>query len=369
MLADLKPKIEEMISRLLECKEHLDLTSKQEELEKLQEEASAPDFWNDSQHAQQVTQQIAFLREETGQYQKLHAQLEDLHLLIELAIEENDETVGEEISADLSTVSTQIEEIEFKLMFDGEHDYNNAILSIHPGAGGTESQDWVAMLLRMYLRWCEGRSYRTETIELTPGDEAGIKSAIVLVTGEYAYGYLRAEAGIHRLVRLSPFDFNNRRHTSFAAVTVSPEISDTADVEIDPADLRVDFYRSGGAGGQHVNRTDSAVRLTHLPTGIVAQCQNERSQHKNREIAMKVLRSRVYEHYQAELNEEIAKLQGARADINFGSQIRSYVFHPYRLVKDLRTGVETGNVDAVMDGKLDAFIESYLKQKQGAARD
>lgn len=338
-----------------------DLTNKEEELETLQEETAQPDFWNDPPNAQKITQRVSNLRNDVEQYRKLYAQLEDLQVLLGLAIEEDDQTVSEEIQADLKRITAEVEGIEFKLMLSGEHDPNNAILSIHPGAGGTESQDWAAMLMRMHLRWCEAHNYKTETIELLPGEEAGIKSATILVTGEYAYGYLRAEAGIHRLVRLSPFDFNNRRHTSFAAVAVSPEISDNIDVEIDPADLRVETYRSGGAGGQHVNRTDSAVRMTHLPTGIVAQCQNERSQHKNREMAMKVLRSRVYEYFQAQRNEEISKLQGDRLDINFGSQIRSYVFHPYRLVKDLRTGVETGNIDAVMDGGLDLFIESYLK--------
>jgi peptide chain release factor 2 len=304
---------------------------------------------------------MAHIGEEIGQYKKLASQLNDLQVLADLAIEADDEEVGDEIHTDLEGIKEQIEQIEFKLMLNGEHDKSNAILSIHPGAGGTESQDWAYMLMRMYLRWCERRGYQTETIELTPGEEAGLKSATILVTGEYAYGYLRAEAGIHRLVRLSPFDFNHRRHTSFASVAVSPEVDDTVKVDIRPEDLRIDCYRSGGAGGQHVNRTDSAVRMTHLPTGIVAQCQNERSQHKNREIAMKVLRSRVYDYYQAQLREEIVKLQGERPDINFGSQIRSYVFHPYRMVKDLRTGVETGNIDAVMDGNIDFFIESYLK--------
>ena len=338
-----------------------DVTNKEKELETLQEETAEPDFWNDPQNAQKITQRLSNLRNDVEQYRKLHAQLEDLQVLLELAIEEDDQTVSEEIQRDLKGIAAEVEGIEFKLMLSGEHDPSNAILSIHPGAGGTESQDWASMLMRMYLRWCEARNYKTETIELLPGEEAGIKSVTILVTGEYAYGYLRAEAGIHRLVRLSPFDFNNRRHTSFAAVAVSPEISDNIDVEIDPADLRIETYRSGGAGGQHVNRTDSAVRMTHLPTGIVAQCQNERSQHKNREMAMKVLRSRVYEYYEAERDEEISKLQGDRLGIDFGSQIRSYVFHPYRLVKDLRTGVETGNIDAVMDGALDQFIESYLK--------
>lgn len=338
-----------------------DLTKKEEELETLQAETAQPDFWNDPPNAEKITQQVSMLRNDVEVYWKLHDQLEDLQLLVQLAIEENDQTVRAEIQSGLKDTTEAVEEIEFKLMLSGEHDSNNAILSIHPGAGGTESQDWAAMLLRMYTRWCEAHSYKTETIELLPGEEAGIKSTTILVTGKHAYGYLRAEAGIHRLVRLSPFDFNNRRHTSFAAVAVSPEISDNIDVEIDPSDLRVETYRSGGAGGQHVNRTDSAVRMTHLPTGIVAQCQNERSQHKNRDMVMKVLRSRVYEYYQAQRDEEISKLQGDRLGIEFGSQIRSYVFHPYRLVKDLRTGVETGNIDAVMDGELDQFIESYLK--------
>lgn len=307
---------------------------------------------------------MAHLRNEVAQYEKLHAQLQDLQVLVELAIEEEDDSFEDEVTTGLEEIGKQVERIEFKLMLDGKHDPNNAILYIHPGAGGTESQDWAAMLMRMYLRWCERSGYETETLELTPGDEAGIKSATILATGEYAYGYLQAEAGIHRLVRLSPFDFNHRRHTSFAAVATSPEIDDTIDVEIDPADLKIDCYRSSGAGGQHVNVTDSAVRMTHLPTGIVAQCQNERSQHKNREVAMKILRSRLYEHYEAEHREEISKMQGERLDINFGSQIRSYVLHPYRLVKDLRTNIETGNVDAVMDGDLGAFIEGYLKQKR-----
>ena len=345
-----------------------DLTNKEKELETLQEETAKPDFWNDSQNALKITQRVSNLRNDLEQYQKLHTQLEDSQVWIELAIEENDLTVSEEIEANLKGITEEVEGIEFQLMLSGEHDSNSAILSIHPGAGGTESQDWAAMLMRMYIRWCEAHNYTTETIELSPGEEAGIKSVTVLVTGEYAYGYLRAEAGIHRLIRLSPFDFNNRRHTSFAAVSASPEISDKIDVEINLSDLRVETYRSGGAGGQHVNRTDSAVRLTHLPTGIVAQCQNERSQHKNRDMAKKVLRSRVYEYYEAQRNEKLSKLQGDRLGIDFGSQIRSYVFHPYRLVKDLRTGVETGNIDAVMNGELDQFIESYLRDVKSEKR-
>jgi peptide chain release factor 2 len=341
-----------------------DLTDKSEELGKLQEESASADFWNNSQNAQKVTQRIVLLREDIGQYQKLRAQLEDIRILVELAIEEDDQSLYEEINASLGEITNQIEQIEFELMLNGEHDQSNAILNIHPGAGGIDAQDWASMLMRMYLRWCEQRGYKTEIIELTSDEEGGIKNVTIMVNGEYAYGYLQAEAGIHRLVRLSPFDFNHRRHTSLAAVSVTPEIDDAIDVETNPTDLRIDTYRSSGAGGQHVNTTDSAVRITHIPTGTVVQCQNERSQHRNREIAMKVLRSRLYEYYEAQRQEEIAKLQGGRPNINFGNQIRSYVLHPYRLVKDLRTGVEVGNVDAVMDGALDLFIESYLKHKR-----
>jgi len=278
-------------------------------------------------------------------------------------MEEEDLGVGDEIIAGLDHLNRRIDKIELSVILSGERDRDNAIINIRPGAGGTESQDWAAMLMRMYLRWCEGKSYQTEMIDLSAGDEAGIKSATILVNGDLAYGYLKAEAGIHRLVRISPFDFNKRRHTSFASLSVTPEIDDNIEVELSPSELRIDFYRASGAGGQHVNTTDSAVRITHIPTGIVAQCQNERSQHKNRELAMKVLRSRLYEHHQLIQQEEIAKLKGDQVEISFGSQIRSYVMHPYRLVKDTRTNIETGNVDAVLDGEIDRFIEGYLKYR------
>lgn len=278
-------------------------------------------------------------------------------------MEEEDLGVGDEIIAGLDHLNRRVDKIELSVILSGERDRNNAIINIRPGAGGTESQDWAAMLMRMYLRWCEGKSYQTEMIDLSAGDEAGIKSATILVSGDLAYGYLKAEAGIHRLVRISPFDFNKRRHTSFASLSVTPEIDDNIEVELSPSELRIDFYRASGAGGQHVNTTDSAVRITHIPTGIVAQCQNERSQHKNRELAMKVLRSRLYEHYQVIQQEEIAKLKGDQVEISFGSQIRSYVMHPYRLVKDARTNIETGNVDAVLDGEINRFIEGYLKYR------
>ena len=278
-------------------------------------------------------------------------------------MEEEDLGVGDEIIAGLDHLNRRIDKIELSVILSGERDRDNAIINIRPGAGGTESQDWAAMLMRMYLRGCEGKSYQTEMIDLSAGDEAGIKSATILVNGDLAYGYLKAEAGIHRLVRISPFDFNKRRHTSFASLSVTPEIDDNIEVELSPSELRIDFYRASGAGGQHVNTTDSAVRITHIPTGIVAQCQNERSQHKNRELAMKVLRSRLYEHHQLIQQEEIAKLKGDQVEISFGSQIRSYVMHPYRLVKDTRTNIETGNVDAVLDGEIDRFIEGYLKYR------
>ncbi len=343
-----------------------DLPTKQKELEDLEKEAMASDFWNNSQRVQTVNQGIAKLKDEISEFEKLQNTVDDLKVLLELAIEEDDSSLESEIQTGLSVVATQFDKIELRLMLDGEFDENNAILNIHPGAGGVDAQDWAGMLMRMYLRWCDQRSFTTEIVDLTAGDEAGIKGATILVKGTYVYGYLKAESGVHRLVRLSPFDFNNRRHTSFAAVHVTPEIDDSIDVEINAEDLRIDTYRASGAGGQHVNVTDSAVRITHIPTNIMVQCQNERSQHKNRDIAMKVLRSRLYDHFRAQRDAELAKLQPERRNIDFGSQIRSYVLHPYQRVKDSRTNVETGNVDAVLNGEIDAFIESYLKLKPDA---
>ncbi len=314
------------------------------------------------QRAQGINQQISRLREDIDIWGSIHQQLEDTAAMLELAVEEDEfNTFQPELEKELQLLLRQVEKLEFAMMLNGEHDENNAIVEIQAGAGGIDARDWANSLLRMYLRWAEKRRFETEIIEINTAEEAGINSATFLIKGKYAYGYMRAEAGVHRLVRLSPFDFNHRRHTSFASVSVTPEISDTIEVQINPDDLRIDTYRSGGAGGQHVNRTDSAVRITHIPTGITAQCQNERSQHRNRDTAMKVLRSRLYEYYRSQQNEELAKLKGERQDISFGSQIRSYTFHPYRLVKDLRTNVETGNVDAVMDGDIDPFIEAYLK--------
>jgi peptide chain release factor 2 len=323
-----------------------------------------PDFWSDSQQAQKTSQQVARLKEAVGRWSEMQSQVEDVETLLEMAEEEEEESLYGEIRSELDDLEKKLEQLEFEIMLSGEHDRKGAILEIHSGAGGTDAQDWAEMLLRMYLRWCENKGYQTQNLDLLPGEEAGIKSTTVMVTGDYAYGYLRAEVGIHRLVRLSPFDAGHRRHTSFASVFVYPDIEDEVEIEISDSDLRIDTFRSGGPGGQHVNVTDSAVRITHLPTGIVVQCQNERSQHRNRDLAMKVLRARLYEYEMEKKAEEMAKLHDGKRDIAFGSQIRSYVLHPYRMVKDLRTGVEVGDVDRVMDGDLDGFIEAWLLGQQ-----
>lgn len=298
-------------------------------------------------------------------WEKLSAELTEAQDYFKLAQEEKDTEVIREVNDLLLPIEKKIKEAEFKLMLSGENDAHNAIVSIHSGAGGTEAQDWSEMLLRMYLRWAERKGFQTEIIDYLPGEEAGIKSATFTVNGEYAYGYLQAESGIHRLVRISPFDAGRRRHTSFASVFVYPEIEEDIVVEINEEDLRVDTFRASGAGGQHVNKTDSAVRITHIPTGIVVQCQNERSQHKNRAMAMKVLKARLYELKKREQEEKMERLHSSKKEIAWGSQIRSYILQPYRLVKDHRTNLEIGNVDAVLDGDLDGFIEAYLLQKIG----
>ena len=285
-----------------------------------------------------------------------------------MAAAEEDAATLDEIGATLVVLGQRVRGLELQTVLSGQYDKGNAILAINAGAGGTESQDWAQMLLRMYLRWVERKGFKTEVIDSLEGEEAGVKNVTVTVTGDYAYGYLRAEIGVHRLVRISPFDSSKRRHTSFASVFVYPEISDDIDIKLDEKDLRIDTFRAGGHGGQHINVTDSAVRITHLPTGIVASCQNERSQHKNKAMAMKVLRSRLYDHYRQEQDEEMAKLEGVKQAIAWGSQIRSYVLAPYQLVKDHRTGEETGNVSAVLDGDLDRFIEAFLFKPPEAAK-
>jgi peptide chain release factor 2 len=325
---------------------------------------SAPGFWDDREAAQATIEEINEHKRWVDTWQNLENQRDDLGLLYELAVEEDDGEALTEVQAEANALEKNLAELEFRNMLSGRDDAKNALLTIHPGAGGTESSDWAQMLLRMYMRWIERRGFRKELMDLQPGDEAGIKSATVEVTGKYAYGYLKAEAGVHRLVRLSPFDSQNRRHTSFASVFVYPEIEDAVEIEINESELRVDTYRASGAGGQHVNKTDSAVRITHLPTGIVVQCQNERSQHKNRSSAMKILRARLYQFQEEEKKKALEAVEHTKKRIEWGNQIRSYVLHPYNMVKDHRTGEETSNVEAVMDGNIDAFIHAYLSGEE-----
>jgi len=327
--------------------------------------AAAPDFWNNSEKAQSVLKERAALAEPLEGWRRQLSELEEAKIFAEMA-SEGDADAAREALAKLESAETSVTALELQRMLGGEYDAGNAIVTLHPGAGGTEAQDWAEMLLRMYLRWAERHGFKTEVVDLQPGEGAGIKSATFTVEGPYAYGYLRAEAGIHRLVRISPFDANARRHTSFASLFVYPEVAEEVEIEIDEADLRVDTYRSSGAGGQHVNKTDSAVRLTHIPTGIVVACQNERSQHKNKSMAMKILRARLYELEQQRQREKMDVLNKTKRDIAFGSQIRSYVLHPYRMVKDHRTGVEAGNTDAVLDGDIDRFIEAFLMHQLAA---
>lgn len=319
------------------------------------------DFWSDSNKAREVLKKKTQLSAIVNKVKEYENAIEDIGVLFELASEENDAETLEEVRSDLDRLAVSVKNEEFRVMLDGEQDSMNAILSIHAGAGGTEAQDWAEMLLRMYLRWAERRGFSTSIIDLQPGDEAGVKSVTMTIDGEYAYGYARAEVGIHRLVRISPFDAGGRRHTSFASVFVYPEVDDEIVVEIDEKDLRIDTYRSTGAGGQHVNKTDSAVRITHIPTGVVVQCQNERSQHKNKAMAMKVLKSRLFDLRLREQNEKLSEMSKSKKGIAWGSQIRSYVLHPYKMVKDHRTDIEVGNVDGVLNGNIDIFIEAYLK--------
>ena len=343
---------------------HFDVANKSELIKKLEESVSQPEFWNNSDSAQKTVQELKLLRDEVAPFLDMNEKLDDLDVTIALAAEDGSFWAeAEKLAAELSV---EMDSLELALLFCGRYDGNSAIISIHPGAGGTESQDWASMLLRMYTRWAERKNYQVEVMDLLPGDEAGIKSATLLIKGKNAYGYLKAEKGVHRLVRISPFDTAKRRHTSFASLDVLPEIKDDdQDFVIQPEDLKIDTYRASGAGGQHVNTTDSAVRITHLPTGIVVQCQNERSQHANRDRAMKMLRGRLADLYQRQQAEELAGLRGEQKEIAWGSQIRSYVFQPYTMVKDHRTGVDIGNINAVMDGDLDALIESYLRQTFG----
>ena len=322
----------------------------------------AQNFWDDQEKARETIDEVNQHKEWVDGWEDVSERLADLAELKVLADEENDEETLVEVDSELAGLGSELETIELKHMLGDREDRSNAILTIHAGAGGTEAQDWSQMLMRMYSRWSERRGFKTDTLDLSPGDTAGIKSATIEVSGDYAFGYLKAEIGVHRLVRISPFDSNNRRHTSFASVFVYPETTGDIEVDIKPEDLRVDTYRAGGAGGQHVNKTDSAVRLTHLPTKITVQCQNERSQHKNRNSALKILKARLYQHYKELEDQKKAELESGKKKIEWGSQIRNYVFQPHQMIKDVRTGLETSDIQGVMDGKIDDFIKAFLVQ-------
>ena len=327
---------------------------------------AAPSFWEDNRRAQELIRERTELSRTVARTTELLTQASDLSVLLELAAEAGDDgSLDAEIAAGVARLKTELEEFELKIMLSAPHDSKAAILSIHPGAGGTESQDWAQMLMRMYLRWCERAGFKAEVVDLLPGEEAGIKSATIEVTGEYAYGYLKGEAGVHRLVRISPFDASSRRQTSFASVSVTPEVDDV-EVNIREDELRIDVFRASGPGGQGVNTADSAVRITHLPTNIVVQCQNERSQLRNRDTALRILKARLFELAEKKQRDELTELTGHKKEIAFGSQIRSYTFHPYQLIKDHRSGLEIGNIEAVMEGELDALIKAYLLSGRGS---
>lgn len=353
-LTDLEPELRDLADAL-------GLEKTKEEIEKLEQQAAAPGFWDDLENTQKVLQRTSALKSKVEKYTRLQGQFDDAMALAEMGDEAEDLSVLPEAQEELEKFKESLEALRLTTLLTGEYDSKNAILTFHAGAGGTEAQDWAEMLYRMYNRWGERHGFQVKTLDFLDGEEAGLKSATVLVEGENAYGFLKSEAGVHRLVRVSPFDASGRRHTSFASLEVMPEIDDTIEVEIDPADIKMDVYRASGAGGQKVNKTSSAVRLTHIPTGIVVACQVERSQYQNRDVAMRMLKSKLIEIKEREHLEKISDIKGEQKEIAWGSQIRSYVFMPYTLVKDHRTGYETGNINAVMDGDLDGFINAYLK--------
>ena len=340
-----------------------DLEVKEKRIAELDEMMSHPEFWNDQNAAQTVINEANALKGQIHQFYDLNESHENLDLTFELVKEEKDDDLQAELESELKDLTSQFNDFELQLLLSEPYDKNNALLELHPGAGGTESQDWGSMLLRMYTRWAEKKGFKVETLDYLPGDEAGIKSVTLLIKGHNAYGYLKAEKGVHRLVRISPFDSSGRRHTSFVSCEVMPEFNDEIEIDIRTEDLKIDTYRASGAGGQHINTTDSAVRITHIPTNVVVTCQTERSQIKNRERAMKMLQAKLYQKKLEEQQAELDEIRGEQKDIGWGSQIRSYVFHPYSMVKDHRTNTEIGNVHAVMDGDLDPFIDAYLRSK------
>jgi peptide chain release factor 2 len=340
---------------------HFDIANLEKELKELEQQTTSQEFWENQQNTSQVLKRITEIKNKVEEYKLSKNTLDNLLDLVELLKIEKDDQLENELEKNVSNLSKQVDKLEISTLLSGKYDINNAIITLHPGAGGTEAQDWVEMLYRMYTRWANANGYKVEELDYLPGDEAGIKSVTFLVSGNYAYGYLKGEQGVHRLVRISPFDAGGRRHTSFASVEVLPEISEDIEIDINPDDLKIDTYRASGAGGQHINKTSSAVRITHIPTNIVVACQTERSQIQNRETAMKMLKSKLLHLKEQEHKETIDELKGIQMDIAWGSQIRSYVFCPYTLVKDHRTNYEVGNVQAVMDGDLNGFIDSYLK--------
>ncbi|MCM2675684.1 peptide chain release factor 2 [Alkalicoccobacillus plakortidis] len=360
-MVEIKQELASIQKRIINFRGSLDLDEKQERIAELEEKMTDPEFWNDQDSAQSVINESNGLKEHVDTFLAMETTYEDLEVSYELVKEEADKELEAELATGVGELVKEIDQFELQLLLSEPYDRNNAILELHPGAGGTESQDWASMLLRMYTRWADQKGFKVETMNYLPGDEAGVKSVTLLIKGHNAYGYLKAEKGVHRLVRISPFDSSGRRHTSFVSCEVMPELDENVEIEILTEDLKVDTYRASGAGGQHINTTDSAVRITHLPTNTVVTCQNERSQIKNREQAMKMMKAKLYQLKIEEQQQELAEIRGEQKDIGWGSQIRSYVFHPYSMVKDHRTNHEIGNTGSVMDGDLDPFIDAYLR--------
>ncbi|WP_147629694.1 peptide chain release factor 2 [Oceanobacillus picturae] len=364
-LAEIRNELDKLNTRIENFRGSLDLDNKKARIQELELEMADPGFWNDQEAAQKVINEVNGLKSYSENFEALEERIENLEVSYELVKEENDQELFQELSGEMTEIISDINEFELLMLLSEPYDANNAILELHPGAGGTESQDWASMLLRMYQRWAEAKDFKVEMLDYLAGEEAGVKSVTLLIKGHNAYGYLKAEKGVHRLVRISPFDSSGRRHTSFASCDIMPEMSDDVDIDIRTEDLKVDTYRASGAGGQHVNTTDSAVRITHVPTNVIVTCQNERSQIKNREAAMKMLKSKLYQLEIEKQQQELAEIRGEQKEIGWGSQIRSYVFHPYSMVKDHRTNTEMGNTQAVMDGEIDPFIDAYLRSQMG----
>ncbi|WP_153004923.1 peptide chain release factor 2 [Oceanobacillus picturae] len=364
-LAEIRNELDKLNTRIENFRGSLDLDNKKARIQELELEMADPGFWDDQEAAQKVINEVNGLKSYSENFEALEERIENLEVSYELVKEENDQELFQELSGEMTEIISDINEFELLMLLSEPYDANNAILELHPGAGGTESQDWASMLLRMYQRWAEAKDFKVEMLDYLAGEEAGVKSVTLLIKGHNAYGYLKAEKGVHRLVRISPFDSSGRRHTSFASCDIMPEMSDDVDIDIRTEDLKVDTYRASGAGGQHVNTTDSAVRITHVPTNVIVTCQNERSQIKNREAAMKMLKSKLYQLEIEKQQQELAEIRGEQKEIGWGSQIRSYVFHPYSMVKDHRTNTEMGNTQAVMDGEIDPFIDAYLRSQMG----